>query len=421
MNYRLHASLHSIVAGAISVLVMSACGGGSGSGVVASPVIPPADSNGVSYGPSITIAQGGTYTGNWQSLDPKTPAVLIKTSEPVVIESANIRSAGHLIQGFGLNLTVRNTRGYALNPNSSDSVPGRFLAGEEFFNIIIESSYLEGTSGIYLRKFVGNPETGQTIKVLRNKVRNIDGRLSDGSGGYSTSGFNFVQFVQFNGVIHVPNIEIAWNEVINEPNKGRVEDNISIYKSSGTLSSPIEIHDNYIQGAYAFPATGAYSGGGIMLGDGNGPTLDDVPGYVKAHDNQVVSTGNYGLAITSGHDNEIYRNRVVSSATLADGSIITMDYANGVNVNDANGDRQRGLFFGNYADDNTVGLLRPTGSKLVRSDYWTPDCAVDGSGISKCIGNTSLPDPIDRELELAEYSLWQQKLQAAGVRVGPQP
>ncbi len=35
--------------------------------------------------------KGGTYSGNWESLDSRTPAVSVQTSEPVIIENSNIR------------------------------------------------------------------------------------------------------------------------------------------------------------------------------------------------------------------------------------------------------------------------------------------------------------------------------------------
>ena len=44
------------------------------------------------------ITEGGTYSGNWQSTDAKTPAVMVATTAPVIIENAHIRSAGSLIK-----------------------------------------------------------------------------------------------------------------------------------------------------------------------------------------------------------------------------------------------------------------------------------------------------------------------------------
>ena len=59
---------------------------------------------------------------------------------------------------------------------------------------------------------------------------------------------------QLDKVRHLAGVEIAWNEVINEPGNSAVEDNISIYLSSGTPQSPIRIHDNFIRGAFPISA-----------------------------------------------------------------------------------------------------------------------------------------------------------------------
>src|SRR6185436_7803111 len=100
-------------------------------------------------------------------------------------------------------------------------------------------------------------------------------------------GFDRVQFFQMGVCSGISSVEIAWNQVINEPGNSRVEDTISVYKSSGTSASPIQIHDNYLQGAYTIkPAQKntsdgqwsydwGYSGGGIMLGDGGTSVLGE--------------------------------------------------------------------------------------------------------------------------------------------------
>ncbi|MBB5365514.1 NPCBM/NEW2 domain-containing protein, partial [Deinococcus humi] len=77
----------------------------------------PAPATNVKYSGPLVITKGGTYRGNWQSLDPKVPAVYVKTSEPVIIEGSNLRGRGELIRGWFMNLTVRNSNGYGMNPN----------------------------------------------------------------------------------------------------------------------------------------------------------------------------------------------------------------------------------------------------------------------------------------------------------------
>src|SRR5438067_10169513 len=67
----------------------------------------------------IVITQGGTYSGTWESQDRTIPAVLVQTTEPVIIENSTIRARGDLIASGVAHskITVRNTSGYGLNPN----------------------------------------------------------------------------------------------------------------------------------------------------------------------------------------------------------------------------------------------------------------------------------------------------------------
>ena len=274
---------------------------------------------------TLVIDHGGTYSGTWESDDANTPCVRIDTAEPVVIDHSTLRGRGHLIESRHdhANITIRNTTGVGLNPNVVGKCAGRFASIEGFASVTIENCSMDHTAGIYLLDYAGNRSADQSVHILRNCAHDIDGRHSDGQGGYAT-GAELVQFAQLDKVRHVAGVEIAWNEVINEPDASAVEDNISIYLSSGTPESPIRIHDNFIRGGYPLdPAKESYSGGGIMLGDGvdkKGPDGD--PGYVVAEHNQVMDTVNYGIAISAGHYCQIIANRIVSAGVLADGRAI---------------------------------------------------------------------------------------------------
>ena len=104
---------------------------------------------------------------------------------------------------------------------------------------------------------------------------------------------------------------------------------------SGTPDSPISIRENYIQGAYTIKPWQknetrdgwsygwGFSGGGIMLGDGkdsDSATRD--PTYVRARDNVVIDTTNYGIALAAGHDLLAHDNRILSTGRLPDGRFI---------------------------------------------------------------------------------------------------
>jgi hypothetical protein len=380
----------------------------------------------------LVITTGGTYSGTFESFDRNVPAITIQTSQPVVIENSILRGRGALISSSFAHskITVRNTQGFGLNPNVLGKAPGRFVDVENFDSMRIENCYLENTAGIYLLNYAGNRTASQSISIVDNKAKNIDGRRSNGTGGWldyntrtakkrkssSEDGMDLVQFVQFDKIQSVPGMEIAWNEVVNEPGNSRVEDNINIYQSSGTPSSALRIHDNYIQGAYtikpwqsntsdtSYNYDWSFSGGGILLSDGVGSTAGGDPAFVRAFNNQIVSTTNYGIAIAAGHDNEFYNNRIVSSGLLPDGRAIANQNV-GAYVWDSYSIGTK-RFYNNKSYNNLVGWVQGSG----RNDWWSPDLSTVNS-------NIHWPGTITRAVETAEYTLWLGKL--AGHRGPP--
>jgi hypothetical protein len=356
---------------------------------------------------TLTITRGGTYSGGEYA------TVSINTAEPVVIENMTLRGGGHLITSHykRADVTIRNVRGQGVNPNVAGKCAGRFASLEGFANVVIENCSLEGTSGIYLLDYAGDRTSSQTVKIRRNRAKNIDGRRSDGKGGYqgATEGAaKLVQFVQLDKVRAVAEVEIAWNEVVNEPGDSRVEDVISVYLSSGTKESPICIHDNFIRGAYPLdPAAEGFSGGGIMLGDGvakDGPAGD--PAFVEAFDNQVLDTTNYGIAISAGHDCTIYRNRIVSAGVLPDGRKIAAQNVGAYVWDSYKAGKER--FYNNGGRDNLIGWQGKTGT---RNDWWRPDA-------TSWENNEHWPSPVNVDIYEAEWNRWQEKLKANKVTVG---
>lgn len=362
------------------------------------------------YSGPITITNGGSYAGDWQSLDPSKAAVTVKTTDPVVIDGANIRSKGTLIEVDvrDADVAVVNTHGYGLNPGVTNRYPGRFLTIESPDNLRIEHNYTENTSGIYVLAQSTESAQGDAIRVRYNEAKNINGRYSTGPG-YSSTEFYRVQFLQLNQVKQEPNVYVGWNQVINEPYKSRVEDNINFFRSSGTSASPIRVYNNYIQGAYpALPQTQSFSGGGIIT-DGESLSEVDASAWVKIMGNQVVDTTNYGLAIGNGHDNLIENNSVVSDGKMSDGTVPAAQNV-GVYVND-NGDKNS-YFHDNHAHGNTVGWANQDKAGG-RNDFWF------NGGHSDRDLNTSMSNPIDDTDEQAEWQRWLDKLSANDVVVGP--
>ena len=299
---------------------------------------------------------------------------------------------------------------------------------------MIENDDLESTAGIYLNDFRGSTSAGDKNLIRYNQAKNIDGRKSNGAGGYldfndrtsrtdghTESGYDVVQFLQLANIAQHSGIEVAWNQITNDPGNSRVEDNISIYKSSGTAGSPIRIHDNYIDGAYTVkPWQGdtsdanwtydwSYSGGGIMLGDGVTGDVATTCGFVQAYNNTIVDTTNYGINITAGHDLTFFSNRIISDGLLDDGRAIA-----GRRMWGRESERQRRTFiafFNNTGHDNLIAWGNVT-SYGGRNDWWVPDAA-------SWINNTHYSGTVTKTTEAKELTLWQQKASSAAVQVGP--
>ena len=123
----------------------------------------------------------------------------------------------------------------------------------------------------------GNRDGTETITILNNRGRNILGLESNGNNGYlpGDAPWQWAHAIQLSNTPSVPGIRIAWNEIINYPYQSLVNENINIFDAGGTSSSPAEIHDNYIQGAYPYdPAADSYNGGGFTT---DGSASDTVP------------------------------------------------------------------------------------------------------------------------------------------------
>jgi hypothetical protein len=353
----------------------------------------------------LIIDKGGTYVGQWEGDDSRTSVILVRTGEPVVIEHSTIRGCGTLIQSgvSHTNITVRNTHATGVHPHIAGRSTGRFFSAESFDHVVLENNDIEGTGGIYLLDYAGNLRSETAVRIMRNRVHNIDGRRSDGAGGF-LSDVDLVQFVQLDKVRHVPHIEIAWNQVIDDPGRSRVEDVINIYLSSGTRASPIQIHDNYISGAYpANPTSRDYSGGGIMLADGQAELPDDVSSFVEAFNNQAIDTTNYGIAISAGHDCVMHDNRIVSAGTLPDGTPLPAQNV-GAYIWNA---RHAKSFAENAGYRNQTGWAKPDG----RNDWWVPDAA-------QWKDNIHWPGTITQQTISDERKLWEQKLKDHHVSIG---
>ena len=356
---------------------------------------------------TLVVRRGGTYSGSYRSSDSLVPCISIETSEPVTLRGCVLTGAGNLIHANAGNaqLTVVNCRGLGLLPSRDQTRRGRFLEVSEARSVRVEHNYFEQTTGISVYLWSGDGTPGQTLTVRYNQCRNLDGRLRDGGEAFSN-------FLGLNGVSGLANIEVAWNEVINEPDKSLVADNINFYNSGGTRRSPVRLHDNYIKGAYPYPATDSkYAGSGITL-DGGGRAALTATAYVEGYQNQVVSTCNAAMNIAAGHDNHFHHNRMVACGRQADGTKLPANWAATAIWNAY--EQPSDVFYNNRISQNVIGYVRWGGSRPFsdRQDL-SPDAC------TPCTATTHLPNPITLQTEQAEWVRWQQKLLQQHLWVGP--
>jgi len=365
----------------------------------------------VSYAGPIVITKGGVYTGNYRSLSSAVPCVLVVTNDPIVLENCTLVGAGDLVQATGgANLTVRKCRGYGLEATEDNRPRGRFVDAYQAKQLVVEHNYLEHTTGILANRWSGDGSAQQTLTVRYNQGLNCDGRFRNGGKEHRS-------FVQLNTVQNLAGIDISFNEFRNEPNESAVEDNINFYNSSGSAQSPAKVHDNYVQGAYPYPATDSYFTGTGMTTDGDGSTGATTTAYLEAYNNQFVSTCNAAMNIAAGHDISFHDNRIVTSGLLADGTRLNATYAATAIFNGYN--KPSSVFFGNKIENNTIGYGK-SGYNFPYTNRHDQD-VVTGGNLMPMTGNNHLPNsPITVQTEKNEWSLWQQKLLQQGVYVGPQ-
>jgi hypothetical protein len=377
----------------------------------------------------LVISQGGTISGrNLRSQSTETPVISIDTSEPVVIENCFLQSeagARLITNNPGqphIDVTIRNNYARALDPGGDGLSVGRFVIVQFVKNLVIEHNYFENTGGIY----VLGPEPGaQSIKIRYNDCKNLNGYVTDGNGSYRCPGGTFsdldsvcdnsfaagghvpANFVQFDKVQNAADVEIAWNRIVNEPYQSLVEDVFSFGNSSGTPSSPIVVHDNFVKGAYAIhPKVDSYTGGGVSMGDGGSA-------YITAFENHVVKTQNYGLAVFSdgsgaSHDLEQRNSRAISSGKLDDGTPMRCS-SNGLQMANGPNDSAHDLLIGWAYGDGSLHDWDLAAVEACGSLCWNIK-SFQGSGPN---GAPSLAD------EAAEAALWLSKLDASGAHVGP--
>ena len=369
---------------------------------------------------AIRITSGGTYSGNWSSTDPKVPAVMILTNEPVVVRNSTITSRGNLIVIYGsqggANVTIDNVTGTALDPGVAGQGRGKFLGAEVMSRLAVTHCTMHGVSfGVYVAT---SKLTSLTIRD--NVADNLDDRKSNGHGGYLLNQRVLGHFIQLNSVSLPNGAEIAWNQMTNSLGAASVEDVISFYQSRGSAEKPIVVHDNYLQGAFAEGQTTWYTGGGIQM-DGASEDPMTATGFVQISHNRIVQTANYGISIGAGHDITVTDNRIVSCgkdstgrwlASQGGSALILWNYY------------QTSQFYNNSISSNSGGLVRQDANgQPENSEMYVPSVSAT---LHNVVSNNPFEHPcwvnglLSQAAEAAERVSWNIQVRESGEMLGDQ-
>ncbi len=366
---------------------------------------------------TLTITKGGTYSGNWVSTDPAVPAVTVLTDDPVTIENSTVAGRGNLIVvtgTAGANLTVRNVSGQGLDPLVAGKQRGAFVVAYIMNALTVQNCTITGTSFGIKTGF----STPSSLSILNNLVTNLEDRASDGNGGFLTARPQLGHFALLYQISAPNGAEIAWNQVMQTMGQSSIDDVITVYKSQGSVSQPINIHDNYMEG-YSSPAAAPYLASGLSS---TGDSATPVSAYVLFHGNQMVHTAGDGLSLLNGHDITADGNRVVSCGQDSAGTWYSQAGVAAVTLWNRSG---ASGFTNNTITNTSGGLVIPnTAGKPVPSDTITNP--VDLLTPANNVSGNLFTDPcvmmgsLNVGAEDAERAAWPAKLTAHAQTVGDQ-
>jgi hypothetical protein len=383
-------------------------------------------------------------SGNYRSEDPSKAAIVIKpgTTDVIILNSRIASAANGIEVGNGASVSVTTTRAWGLHPMIGNSHNGKFINGAQPKQVTVEHSYAENWwFHVYID---GQLQKGQDkIAIRYNRLRNVQGRQTNADGSYKPLRYtaNGVgHAIQLNGVIACPSVEIAWNEIVQEPTIGFSEDIISLHSSAGLPGHAMLVHDNVVYGAYAtepgkpIPAGGEgggqYSGCAIISDGGEykpGPpgqppmrTADESwNGYFDIYNNIGISTSNAGLCLAGGSNVHMHGNRMIGAGVLEDGTEI---YAQNVGAYLYN--QYTSVFHNNLIDNNDVGWIQGPHSfqgqqhhptTFASNNFFFPQNGFNGS---KSENNTAVSAPITVATERASYQLFWQRVATEAIHVG---
>ena len=228
-------------------------------------------------------------------------AAVLKSSNQIIARSGDVITGKSISNPNGPCIVLNQVKhvtitGNQIGPCGSDPRYEVGITLHQSSDIqIISNTFKTVSSALYATSNSNDAANNGKLLFEGNQATEIRGPAPRGQ---------LVQLNQYSG----PNIVIRCNVsdqaiggYINKDGSGGPEDHINIYKSSGTLNSPIQILNNKLRGG------GSKSGGGILAVDGgNGAN-------VMIEGNILVDAGQYGVGIPAGENITVKRNRIFAS------------------------------------------------------------------------------------------------------------
>jgi hypothetical protein len=159
------------------------------------------------------------------------------------------------------------------------------------------NTFTKTQSGVSVQSSLG-------MRINNNNFSHIQPSKINGKFSYG----NFVQFNKVTGNNNSISCNIGMQDDYNTVPKSSdgLTDEISVYESSGTASSPLLVVGNKLMGGGALQLTTGDEGSGITVGDGAGGS------YINVIDNVLVNVGHGGLMGAGGNNIQFLNNIIFS-------------------------------------------------------------------------------------------------------------
>lgn len=252
------------------------------------------------------IEEGGTYDNvTFEG------TVSVMSTQKVTFNNCTFRSSENginIYNGDGGDVEIMHCVFEGLNPNKRGETQGKAVHAWQPAAIKFEHNTGVGFRGFWIQE----PKPGAPISVRYNHWTNIQGRPSDGNGGYLSepdpNGENS-QFVMITDV-QGGNVGVEWNYIKNTAYEGKVEDVINFFRCSGTANKPLILANNLVVGSYPHDPVSVknYSGSGIQV--------EAESKYVHVSGNYMINNGNSAIALSWTTNCKAFDNKIIHSGKI---------------------------------------------------------------------------------------------------------